>query len=451
MAQAKECGKDDTTMHTTIVGGGLAGSEAALLLADHGVNVTLFEMRPHIMTPAHTSGDFCEMLCSNSLRGDSEESGPGILKRELLQANSPFLLAARQFRVPAGGAFAVDRAALAAHITRLIENHPQIRVVREEYSHLDFSPERPLIVAAGPLASQALCNSMGKLFGQSLYFYDAIAPIVDGDTVNLEIAFRAARYDKGDADYLNCPMSEEQYQRFYHELISAQRVKPRDFEKEIHFEGCMPIEEMADRGQETLCFGPMKPVGLPHPVTGERFHAVVQLRRESLNDNAWNLVGFQTKLIQSEQKRVFRLIPGLEAANFLRLGSMHRNTYINGPRFLEADYRVKDHPGLWLAGQITGVEGYIESVASGHVAALSVLHQLRAQEFSAPPATTAMGALGCHVTTPSANFQPSNINFGLFAPIAERHRKKERKALYSRRAEEEFRSWLQRYGGHDRG
>ncbi|MBB5021442.1 methylenetetrahydrofolate--tRNA-(uracil(54)-C(5))-methyltransferase (FADH(2)-oxidizing) TrmFO [Desulfurispira natronophila] len=429
-----------------IVGAGLAGSEAALLLAHHQINVTLYEMRPQTMTPAHTGGDFCELLCSNSLRGESEESGPGILKRELLQAGSPFMQVATKYRVPAGGAFAVDRHGLSSHITKLIEEHPRISTVRKEYTAID-SGHFPLILAPGPLASVALCHSLEPSFGQGLYFYDAIAPIVDGDSIDMSKAFRAARYNKGEPDYLNCPMNKQEYEAFYRALSTAQRVKTRDFEKTIHFEGCMPIEEMADRGEDTLRFGPMKPVGLNHPVSGESFHAVVQLRRESLNNYAWNMVGFQTKLTHSEQKRVLRLIPGLEQASFMRLGSMHRNTYIESPRFLDPSFRVKDQAGLFIAGQITGVEGYIESVASGHIAALAALHQLQSLPFAPPPPTTAMGALCAHISTPSKNFTPSNIHFGLFSPLTQRHRKKERKSLYSSRAQTDFKAWIRQHQG----
>ncbi len=434
-----------------VIGGGLAGCECARALAKAGVSVRLFEMRPEKSSPAHTGADLAELVCSNSLRSDELTTAIGILKVEMRELDSLVMQAADATRIPAGKALAVDRGRFARFITAQIEAEPNIEIVRQEVQSLD-APELSgfdaVVVAAGPLASDALAASLAQATlvegGQRLYFYDAIAPIISHDSVDLDIAFWGSRYRPEEDDYLNCPMTEAQYDAFLEALMAGEKVAPHDFEKEIHFEGCLPVEEMAERGRLTLCFGPLKPVGLPNPRTGEEAFAVVQLRAENAEKTAFNLVGFQTKLKYPEQQRIFRMIPGLEHAEFLRLGSIHRNTFVDAPSVLNEDLSLKARPGVYLAGQITGVEGYLESAACGLWVGLLLAAKLTAGASVAPPPnTTALGGLLSHLRTPPAKrFQPSNAHFGLMPELNRRAGKKIRKELYGQRARESFAAWL---------
>ena len=443
-----------------IIGGGLAGCECALALAKAGVSVRLFEMRPEKSSPAHTGADLAELVCSNSLRSDELTTAIGILKVEMRELGSLVMQAADETRIPAGKALAVDRDRFARFVTEQIEAQPNIDVVRQEVQSLD-APELSgfdaVVVAAGPLASDALAASLAQATtiegGQRLYFYDAIAPIISRDSVNLDIAFWGSRYRPEEDDYLNCPMTEAQYDAFLEALMAAEKVAPHDFEKEIHFEGCLPVEEMAERGRLTLCFGPLKPVGLPNPRTGEEAFAVVQLRAENAEKTAFNLVGFQTKLKYPEQERVFRMIPGLENAEFLRLGSIHRNTFVDAPAVLNDELALKSRPGVHLAGQITGVEGYLESAACGLWVGLLLAAKLNTGvSLASPPNITALGALLGHLrATPPKRFQPSNAHFGLMPELNRRAGKKIRKELYGQRAREAFAAWLAEQGGQAAG
>lgn len=419
-----------------IVGAGLAGCEAAWQLAQAGISVELFEMKPHAFSPAHQSPDLAELVCSNSFRSVEPETGIGLLKLEMEDLGSLVMQVARQHAVPAGKALAVDRELFSREITRLVENHPRIQVIRREIKSLDEIGPGPIVIAAGPLAGQELAADLGRVIGQeSLAFYDAIAPIVVTDSVNMDVAFWASRYNE-DKDYLNCPMTEAEYQRFIGELLTGEKVAPRDFEREIHFEGCLPIETMAERGEMTLAFGPLKPVGLVDPRTGTQPFAVVQLRAENLDKTAMNMVGFQTKLTYPEQRRIFSLIPGLEQAEFLRLGSIHRNTYVRAPEVLSPHLELLARPGTYLAGQISGVEGYLESAATGLWLGLFL-----AGKIDLPPVETALGGLLGHLRTPAKNFQPSNVHFGLMPALNRRAPKKKRKELYAARAREVWAKW----------
>lgn len=415
-----------TSAVITVVGGGLAGSEAAWQAAERGVRVTLYEMRPHKMTPAHVSDRLAELVCSNSLGSDLPDRAAGLLKAELRILRSLVLACADGTRVPAGGALAVDRELFAAEVTRRIETHPRIRVVREEVTAI---PEGPAVIATGPLTSDALAQAIGALTGQEhLYFYDALAPIVAADSIDMSVAFRASRYGRGDADYINCPMTEEEYDRFVEALVAAERIPLHDFEREDarFFEGCLPVEVLAARGRDALAFGPLRPVGLTDPRTGKRPYAVVQLRQDNLAGTLYNMVGFQTNLRYGEQERVFRLIPGLERAEFVRYGQMHRNTFINAPLLLEPTMRLSPAPalsgrcgrGLFFAGQVTGVEGYVGSVGSGWVAGVNAARFALGQEPLVLPRTTMLGAL-CHYVSHAdpATFQPMKANFGLLPPL----------------------------------
>ena len=398
----------------TIIGAGLAGSEAAWQAAERGVQVVLYEMRPVVSNPVHRTGDCAELVCSNSLGNNQPHSAPFILKEELRSFNSIIIASGDKNSVPAGSALAVDRDLFSQEITEKLSKHPNITFKREEV--VEIPQEGPVIIATGPLTSPQLSEQISKLIGQEyLYFYDALSPIVDAESIDYDKAFFASRYDKGDADYLNCPMTAEEYYNFVRELKAAEKVKFASFEKPVYFEGCMPIEVLADRGDRTLAFGPLKPVGLPDPKTGKIAHAVVQLRRENRDSSAYNLVGFQTKLTYPEQKRIFSMIPGLENAEFFRLGAIHRNTFINSPSLLSNELELKDRPGNYFAGQITGVEGYVESSAMGLLASLSAVAKITGQPYTPPPADTALGALINYLTTSrSKGFQPMNINFGLF-------------------------------------
>ncbi|MBI9110457.1 methylenetetrahydrofolate--tRNA-(uracil(54)-C(5))-methyltransferase (FADH(2)-oxidizing) TrmFO [Maridesulfovibrio ferrireducens] len=429
-----------------VIGGGLAGCECAMQLAKAEIPVVLFEMKPDRYSEAHHIPGLAELVCSNSLRSGDLSTAVGVLKKEMESLDSVVMKAAMQSRVPAGSAVAVDRDIFSNLVTEALEAEELITIVRKEITSLD-DPElaefSKIVVSAGPLASEALTESLiAKIGGGRLYFYDAIAPIVSKDSVNMDIAFFGSRYKPEDDDYLNCPMTEEQYAAFLAELKKGERVVPREFEKEIHFEGCLPIEEMADRGDQTLTFGPLKPVGLIDPRTEEMAYAVVQLRAENKEKTSFNLVGFQTKLKYPEQKRIFRMIPGLENVEFLRLGSIHRNTYVNAPDVLDENLALKADPRIHLAGQITGVEGYLESAACGLWVGLFLAQQAKGRTLSAPPAETSMGALLGHLREHKKNFQPSNVQFGLMPALNKRAPKRVRKELYAKRAMEMFENWF---------
>ncbi len=430
-----------------VIGAGLAGCEAAWQAARHGVSVTLNEMRPTRKTEAHQTGNPAELVCSNSLRSRERSTGPGLLKEELLRAGSLIMEAAEATAVPAGSALAVDRELFSRYISERLAATANIKLICREITAL---PEQALsIVASGPLTSAALADAIGQLIGsEHLYFYDAIAPILDAGSLDFATAFSASRYGKGSDDYVNCPMTKEEYDRFYDALIEADTVTAREFEQARFFEGCMPVEVMAQRGRNTLCFGPLKPVGLTDPRTGRRPYAVVQLRAENRERTAFNMVGFQTRLRQPEQKRVFCLIPGLEHAEFLRFGSIHRNTFINAPMHLNSDLSLKHRPSVLFAGQITGVEGYIESAAMGLLAGINAARRLQGLPFLPAPAGTAHGALVRHITgSDPKHFQPSNINFGLIAAdetCAKIRDKKERRTMVAETALAEWAFFVER-------
>lgn len=426
----------------TIIGAGLAGCEAAWQIARQGIPVDLFEMRPERMTPAHQTGRLAELVCSNSLRGTGMHNAVGLLKEELRRCNSLFISSADAHAVPAGGALAVDRDGFADQITQRIETHPLITLHRQEI--VDLPVDRPLIIASGPLTSDTLAEKIALLTGQQhLYFYDAIAPIVEADSIDREKVYAASRYDRGGADYLNCPFDKEQYLTFVDALCKGDKVAAREFEKVVHFEGCMPIEVLAERGEMTLAFGPMKPVGLRDPRTGRDPFAVLQLRQDDRHAELYNLVGFQTKLTYPEQQRIFRTIPGLENVKFARLGSMHRNTFINSPACLNQTLQLKESPGIFFAGQITGVEGYVESAASGFLAGLSAAAFHQGKTFQPPPPSTALGALlNYPVNAPAEGFQPMNITYGLFPPLETRIRKRrDRRQALADRALQDLELW----------
>ena len=442
-----------------IVGAGLAGSEAAWQCARRGMAVELFEMRPLRSTPAHRTSDFAELVCSNSLKSETVNTAPWLLKEELRRAGSLLIEIARECAVPAGHALAVDRIAFAEKVTEAISNEPLITVRREEVALIDRDPVT--VIASGPLTSDALSQEIVRLSEVSngsssdtavrhprLYFYDSISPIVEADSIDMSRVYTAARYDKGSADYINCPMTREEYERFYEALISAESVEPREWEKLNYFEACLPIEEIARRGPDTLRFGPMKPVGLRDPRNGQQPYAVVQLRKENLRADSYNLVGFQNHLKFGEQARVLRLIPGLENAQFLRYGQIHRNTYINSPSLLNVTLQMRKHPRVLFAGQICGVEGYVESIATGlmagiHAAALSI-----GAEPLVPPRSSAFGSLVHYITHANAkNFQPANITFDLLPALETRIR--DRQARRRRQCElalREFEGWMERAG-----
>ncbi len=404
-------------MDIVIIGAGLAGCEAAWQAAKEGCQVKLYEMKPRQFSPAHQDEGLAELVCSNSLRGAGMNNAVGCLKEELRRSGSLFIEAADATAVPAGGALAVDRDEFSNYISTKIAAETNIELIREEVTTLPT--EGATILATGPLTSEALSADLTKLTGTDhLYFYDAIAPIVEVDSIDFNIAWRASRYDKGGDDYINCPLNEEQYYHFVQELVDADKVSGRDFEKLIHFEGCMPIEEMASRGAQTLSFGPMKPVGLPDPKSGKIPYAVLQLRQDNRHASLFNLVGFQTRLTYPEQKRIFRTIPGLEQVRFARLGSMHRNTFINAPACLTQSLQFKQAKHIYAAGQLSGVEGYVESAACGLLAGLFAAYQLRGEDAPLPPQETALGSLLSHLSTAEeSNFQPMNINYGLFPPL----------------------------------
>ena len=420
-----------------VIGGGFAGCEAAWQLAKREIPVTLYEMKPHRYSPAHSMDSLCEVVCSNSFKSDDITTASGLLKAEMRLFDSIVLKAAEQTRVPAGGALAVDREKFSQKMTELMEQNPYITIVREEIKAL---PEEPVIIATGPLTSDALADFLAPILGEkSLSFYDAAAPVVTAESIDMQIAFCAARYGKGEADYINCPMNREQYTAFYEALISAETASLHEnIDKPQVFEGCMPIEIMAKRGERTLSFGPLRPVGLHHPETGERFHAVVQLRRDNTEGTLYNLVGFQTNLKWGEQKRVFSMIPGLENAEFVRYGVMHRNTYIHSPKLLDRNLALKSDPRIMFAGQMTGVEGYMESAACGIMAGY-----LYGRDICLPPQETMMGALMRYITGDCVgDFQPMNANFGILPALEMRIRnKKERYGVLADRAIEKMKAY----------
>ena len=417
----------ETMQNVTVIGAGLAGCEAAWQLAQRGIPVTLREMKPAKMTPAHHSAGFAELVCSNSLRSDQLENAVGLLKKELRRCGSLILRCADETRVEAGGALAVDRTGFSGAVTKAIRSHPNITVVEGEVTEI---PEGEVIVASGPLTSDALFAAVSRLLpgGKYLNFYDAAAPIVTFDSVDMDRAFFASRYDRGTADYINCPMTQEEYLAFWRELCSAQEAEVHGFEDSSVFEGCMPVEVMARRGEQTLCYGPLKPRGLRDPATGKEPYAVVQLRRDNADGTLYNIVGFQTHLKWGEQKRVFSMIPALHSAEYVRYGVMHRNTYLDSPRLLDRYYRVRGQERVAFAGQITGVEGYVESTASGFLAGVELARRLLGQAPMDFPRETAIGALALYVSSESVgDFQPMNINFGIMPPLDHRVKGKRNK------------------------
>lgn len=413
----------------TIVGGGLAGCEAAWQLVQRGLAVDLYEMRPVVKTPVHQTGDFAELVCSNSLRGNSLDQAAGLLKEEMRRMGSLIMRVADEVKVPAGSALAVDRGLFAQKVTEAIHSLPGVTVHRREVPAI---PEDPItIVATGPLTSDALAAEVARFVGQDhLHFYDAVSPVIEADTIDFDKVFRASRYGKGGDDYLNCPLSQEEYAAFYEALTGAECATVKDFEKEFFFEGCLPVEVIASRGVETLLFGPMKPVGLVDPKTGRRPFGVVQLRQDNLAASHYSMVGFQTQLKWGEQKRIFQMIPGLEKAEFVRMGMIHRNTYVNSPKTLEPTFETRTRPGLFFAGQMSGVEGYVESAASGILAGIGAAFRARGDQPLAFPEDTALGALGRYIArSDPKHYQPTNIAFGLLPELPKKIRDKSRKRL----------------------
>ena len=429
-------------MKVTVIGGGLAGVEATYQLVKNGIEVDLYEMRPQVSTGAHKTENFAELVCSNSLRADGLSNAVGVLKEEMTMLDSLIIKMARKHAVPAGGSLAVDREGFSKDITDFISHHPLVHVIREEVVDI---PEGPTIIASGPLTSSTLSKKIGDMLGSDyFYFYDAAAPIITKDSVDFNKAYFKSRYDKGDAEYINCPMNEAEFDAFYEALMNAEVVKPKDFEEKF-FEGCMPFEEMARRGKQTLLFGPMKPVGLDH--NGQRFHAVVQLRQDNAVGSLYNIVGFQTHLKWGEQDKIIRMIPGLENAQIVRYGVMHRNCFICSPKYLLPTYQYKEREDLFFAGQMTGVEGYVESAQSGIVAGMNMVRYLNQQEAIVFPRETVMGALAYYITHGDENdFQPMKANFGILPDLAFRVKKKEKKAAYASRAIDSMKEFLNHHG-----
>ena len=416
-------------MTVKVIGAGLAGSEAAWQLANRGIDVELYEMKPKKMSPAHHSEDFAELVCSNSLRGDRLENAVGLLKEELRRVGSLILECAEATRVEAGGALAVDRQGFARMVTEKIRNHPNITVISQEVTEV---PEGPVIIATGPLTSDAMSEAIGKYFGETeyLHFFDAAAPLVTAESIDMDLAWWQSRYDRGTPDYINCALNKEQYEEFIKELTTAEEAEVHGFEDKNVFEGCMPVEVMARRGFDTLRYGPLKPVGLVDPNTGKEPYAVVQLRQDNAAKSVFNLVGFQTHLKFGEQKRVFSMIPALKNAEFVRYGVMHQNTFLQSPKLLDKYYADRRNPLVAFAGQMTGVEGYVESTASGYLAAVAMAAKVQGRELPDFPKTTAIGALGLYISDGSIeNFQPMNINFSIISPLEKRIRKKAEKNL----------------------
>ena len=437
---------EEVNFEIHIVGGGLAGSEAAWQLAEAGLRVRLSEMRGGGgMTPAHETDRLAEMVCSNSFRSDdAEHNAVGLLHQEMRRLGSLVMRAADKHRVPAGSALAVDREGFAAEVTRAVEGHSNITVMRER---VDALPDHPTIIATGPLTASGLAEAIAAETGEgALAFFDAIAPIVHRESIEMDVAWMAARWDKGGKDYINCPLDKARYDAFVAALVDGEKMPFKDWEKDTpYFEGCMPIEVMAERGPDTLRHGPMKPVGLDDPRTGRWPYAIVQLRQDNALGTLWNMVGFQTKLKHGEQVRIFRTIPGLENAEFARLGGIHRNSFINSPRLLDRELRLKSKPNIRFAGQITGCEGYVESAAVGILAARFAAAELRGERLPSPPLETAIGALLNHITggADPETFQPMNVNFGLMPPVTGRHKRADRKRAYTDRARGAFASWLE--------
>ena len=416
-------------MKVKVIGAGLAGSEAAWQLAQRGIEVELYEMKPHKMSPAHHTPDFAELVCSNSLRGDRLENAVGLLKEELRRVGSLILECAEATRVEAGGCLAVDRGGFARMVTEKIRSHPMITVIDEEVTEV---PEGPVIIATGPLTSEGMSDAIGKYFGETdyLHFFDAAAPLVTAESIDMNLAWWQSRYDRGTPDYINCAMNREQYEEFIRELTTAEEAEVHGFEDKNVFEGCMPVEVMARRGFETLRFGPLKPVGLTDPNTGKEPYAVVQLRQDNAEKTVFNLVGFQTHLKFGEQKRVFSMIPALRNAEVVRYGVMHQNTFLQSPRLLDKYYSDRRNPLVAFAGQMTGVEGYVESTASGYLAAVAMAAKVQGRPLPEFPKTTAIGALGLYISDETVeNFQPMNINFSIIQPLEQRIRKKAEKNL----------------------
>ncbi|AZS16124.1 FADH(2)-oxidizing methylenetetrahydrofolate--tRNA-(uracil(54)-C(5))-methyltransferase TrmFO [Paenibacillus lutimineralis] len=427
----------------TVIGAGLAGSEAAWQIASRGVPVTLYEMRPVVKTPAHHTDKFAELVCSNSLRANGLTNAVGVLKEEMRLLDSLVLGSADRNAVPAGGALAVDRDGFSGEITSTLREHPLIEVVNEEIK--EIPQEGVVVIATGPLTSPALSEQIKALTGEDyFYFYDAAAPIIEKESIDMNKVYLASRYDKGEAAYLNCPMTEQEFDAFYEALITAEVAQLKEFEKEVYFEGCMPIEIMMRRGKQTALFGPMKPVGLVNPHTGTLPHAVVQLRQDNAAGTLYNMVGFQTHLKWGEQKRVFSMIPGLENAEFVRYGVMHRNTFINSPRLMLPTYQLKERRTLFFAGQMTGVEGYVESAASGLLAGINAARIARGEDGIVLPEDTALGSMARYITTADfEHFQPMNANFGLFPKLDTRYRKKaEKNEALAQRALDSLRSFI---------
>ncbi|MBN8191474.1 FADH(2)-oxidizing methylenetetrahydrofolate--tRNA-(uracil(54)-C(5))-methyltransferase TrmFO [Bacillus sp. NTK074B] len=431
-------------MSVNVIGAGLAGSEAAWQIAKRGMKVNLFEMRPVVKTPAHHTDKFAELVCSNSLRANTLTNAVGVLKEEMRRLDSIIMSAADACSVPAGGALAVDRHEFAALVTDKVKNHLNVTVMNEEVTHI---PEGITIIATGPLTSENLSKQIKHLTGEEhLYFYDAAAPIIEKDSIDMDKVYLKSRYDKGEAAYLNCPMTENEFNTFYEALIAAETVPLKEFEKEVFFEGCMPIEVMAARGRKTMLFGPLKPVGLEDPKTGKRPYAVVQLRQDDAAGTLYNIVGFQTHLKWGPQKEVLRLIPGLENADIVRYGVMHRNTFINSPNVLKDTYQLKSHEQLFFAGQMTGVEGYVESAASGLIAGINAAKLAREEEPLVFPYDTAIGSMARYITTANKNnFQPMNANFGLFPDLPKKVKsKKERNEQHANRALETIQNFVKK-------
>ena len=415
-------------MTVKVIGAGLAGSEAAWQLAERGISVELTEMKPHKMTPAHHSADFAELVCSNSFRGDRLENAVGLLKEELRRCGSLIMACAEATKVEAGGCLAVDRGGFAKLVTEKIRNHPNITVISQEVTQV---PKGPVIIATGPLTSDALSEDIGRYFGSDyLHFFDAAAPLVTAESIDMDLAWWQSRYDRGTPDYINCAMDKEQYEAFIRELVAAEEAEVHGFEDKNVFEGCMPVEVMARRGFDTLRYGPLKPVGLRDPKTGKEPYAVVQLRQDNAAGSVFNLVGFQTHLKFGEQKRVFSMIPALRNADFVRYGVMHQNTFLQSPRLLDRYYADRRDPMVAFAGQMTGVEGYVESTASGYLAAVAMAAKIQGRQLPEFPRETAIGALGLYISDETVeNFQPMNINFSIISPLEQRIRKKAEKNL----------------------
>ncbi|CCZ55834.1 methylenetetrahydrofolate--tRNA-(uracil-5-)-methyltransferase TrmFO [Clostridium sp. CAG:1219] len=430
---------DKNNIKVNVIGAGLAGCECAYMLAKNGIKVKLYEMKPSKKSEAHKSDDFAELVCSNSLKSEEITNACGLLKKEMEMFGSIFIEAASIAKIPAGQALAVDRDVFSDYITKKIKENKNIEIISEEVKDIK-SLDGIVVVATGPLTSDELMKSISKLIGEdSLYFFDAAAPIVERESINMEIAYEMNRYgERIGGDYINLPMNKEQYENFYNELINAKRANRHEFDKLILFEGCMPVEEMAKRGKKTLVFGPLKPIGLDNPKTGEKNYAVVQLRAENKEKTMYNLVGFQTSLSFPEQKRVFSMIPGLENANFIRYGVMHKNTYINGGRILNSNFALKENKNIYFAGQISGVEGYVESAASGLIVAISIIENMKGKNIEFPD-NTMLGSLAKYVSTENKNFQPMNANFGILKPLDEKIKdKKERYKMMANRSLEEI-------------